>query len=413
MATYTLLNQGSSGSEVKKLQQALVDAGYDVGSSGVDGIYGSNTAAAVKQYQQANGLTVDGIAGNQTLNKLYDYGTAGTATSTPKFEYGSYTPSDAVKQAEAMLNQQLANKPAAYQSQYQASLNEIIDKILNREKFTYDLNGDALYQQYKDQYTQQGKMAMMDTMGQAAALTGGYGNSYAQSVGQQTYQGYLQNLNDIVPELYQMAYDRYNQEGNDLYNQYSLLGAQEEQDYGRYRDSVADWESERGFLYDNYNNERNYDYSMYADGRDFAYGMYADDRAQAQWQAEFDEAKRRYDQEYAASQAKSSDGGGNPVVVDDTPKQKVTITPSNADQKEAVGNPNTGFTGKTYSEAVAYMKSNGVNGAKASGVMTQDEWNRRKYSYQTTGQGNEAVKSFKTYSEYLTAYVNYAIQNKA
>ncbi len=388
MATYTLLNQGSSGSDVRKLQQKLIESGYDLGSSGADGIYGSKTAAAVRQYQQANGLGVDGIAGDLTLGKLYGASdtstepTASAAPSAPKFEYSDYTESDTVKQAEAMLNQQLANKPSAYQSQYQAGLDDIINKILNREEFSYDLNGDALYQQYKDKFAQQGKMASMDVMGQAAAMTGGYGNSYAQQVGQQTYQGYLQNLNDIVPELYQMAYDRYNQEGNDLYNQYSLLGTQEEQDYGRYRDSVSDWESERGFLYDQYNSERNYDYSKYADDRDFNYGQFADDRSYSQWQAEFDEAKRRYDQEYADKQAKSSSssGGGNPVYtqpdVDDTPV--VDNTPAVDIESEL----NTLISrGATKSQINTYLRE-----ALNSGVITKEEYTKLKGIYAPAGK---------------------------
>jgi hypothetical protein len=109
-------------------------------------------------------------------------------------------------------------------------------------------------------------------------MTGGYGNSYAQSVGQQQYNAQLQNLNDIVPELYQMAYDKYNQEGQDLYNQYSMLGAQDERDYGRHRDSVSDWQAERDYLTGRYDTERNLDYSKYVDDRNFAYGKYADDR---------------------------------------------------------------------------------------------------------------------------------------
>ena len=66
-------------------------------------------------------------------------------------------------------------------------LRAVRDKVLNRSPFTYDMNEDMLYQQYKDSYTRQGKLAMQDTMGQAAALTGGYGNSYATTAGQQTY----------------------------------------------------------------------------------------------------------------------------------------------------------------------------------------------------------------------------------
>ena len=210
-----------------------------------------------------------------------------------------YLQSDAVRQAQDALRAQQSSRPGAYQSQWQQTLNDTLSKIQNREKFSYDLNGDALYQQYKDRYIQQGQQAMMDTMGQAAALTGGYGNSYAQSVGQQTYQGYLQGLNDKVPELYQLALQKYQQEGNDLMNQYGLLADRENTDYGRYRDQMSDYNSELERLYNIYNNERSYDY-----------GAYRDDIADSQWQAEFDEAKRRYDQEFALANGGSGGGSG-------------------------------------------------------------------------------------------------------
>ena len=218
---------------------------------------------------------------------------------TPKFEYADYTESDTVAQAKAMLDTQLNNKPAAYQSQWQNSLQETVNKIMNREKFSYDLNGDALYKQYKDQYTTQGKMAMMDTMGQAAAMTGGYGNSYASTVGNQAYQGYLQQLNDRVPELYQLALDKYNQEGQDMLNQYALLGEQENRDYSRYRDTVSDWNTERDYLTNRYDSERSYDYGKYSDERNFDYGVYADDVSNQWKQKEFDEALRQYNEQMA------------------------------------------------------------------------------------------------------------------
>ena len=131
-------------------------------------------------------------------------------------------------------------KKTGYQSPWEDQLKETANKILNREKFSYDLNGDALYKQYKDRYTQQGKQAMMDTMGQAAALTGGYGNSYAQSVGQQTYQGYMQGLTDKIPSLYQIALDKYTNEGNQMRDNMNLMMQQDEIGYGRYRDQLAD-----------------------------------------------------------------------------------------------------------------------------------------------------------------------------
>jgi hypothetical protein len=107
----------------------------------------------------------------------------------------------------------------------QSQLDDIMNAILNREKFSYNFNEDAFYQMYKDKYHKQGKMAAANVMGQAAALTGGYGNSYASTAGNQAYLGYLQNLNDVIPELYQMAYDKYSQEGQDMYNQYGMLSA--------------------------------------------------------------------------------------------------------------------------------------------------------------------------------------------
>ena len=71
MASVTNLKNGSSGSEVKKLQQALIKAGYDVGKTGADGVLGKNTEAAIKKYQKDNGLAVDGIAGKNTQGLLY------------------------------------------------------------------------------------------------------------------------------------------------------------------------------------------------------------------------------------------------------------------------------------------------------------------------------------------------------
>lgn len=192
---------------------------------------------------------------------------------------------------------QLATDLSAYEKQqpskwsggtYGKSVDAALQKILKRDKFQYDVNGDALYQQYKDRYMQQGKQAMMDTMGQAAALTGGYGNSYAQQVGQQAYQGYLQGLNDKVPELYKLALDRYNQEGTDLMNRYSLLADRSDKEYNRYRDSVSDWQTQRDYLANRYNNERNFDYTGFRD-------QVSDE----QWQKNFDDALRQYNENLA------------------------------------------------------------------------------------------------------------------
>lgn len=145
------------------------------------------------------------------------------------------------------------NAPAAYKpSAWQGKADDAMNEYLNRGPFQFDVNGDAMYQQLKDQYIQQGNMAMMDTMGQAAAMTGGYGNSYAQNVGQQAYHQQLNQLNNVVPELYAMAQDRYDQEGQDILNRYSLYSDREAQEYEKYQGELANWMSRGQELTDAY-----------------------------------------------------------------------------------------------------------------------------------------------------------------
>ena len=325
MAKYysSTLQKGSKGDEVKEWQNFLISQGYNLSA---DGIFGGKTYAATLAFQMDNGLTGDGIVGKDTWGKAgytpfsatsssaTSSSTASTPTAAPTakplpnsptydttswddtekgqaalgdynaakdkvnnygdFTYEDYKESDEVKGASDALNAHLANKPGEYQSQWQSQLDALMNSIMNREKFSYDVNEDALYQQYKDKYVQQGKLAMGDTMGQAAAMTGGYGNSYAQSVGQQAYQASLDNLNDIVPELYAMALDQYEREGQELYNQYGMVMDRENLDYGRYRDTVADWQTDRGYLTDRYDSERNFDYGKYVDDRNLDYSLH-------------------------------------------------------------------------------------------------------------------------------------------
>ena len=150
-----------------------------------------------------------------------------------KLAHGVVLKGVAEKKEDAVPDTSLGEKDGFYSPNTLLKQNALND-YMNRDPFNYDFNADALYQQYKDKYIQQGKMAMQDTMGQAAAMTGGYGNSYAQSVGQQAYAAQLQNLNDVVPELYQMALDNYNREGEEMLNKYALYNAEEQKDYERY-----------------------------------------------------------------------------------------------------------------------------------------------------------------------------------
>lgn len=291
-----------------------------------------------------------------------------TYTYTP-FQYQDYTKSDEVITAEtnkAKAEQALANYGDFTYSNADL-FKETMNKILNREKFSYDLNGDALYQQYKDKYIQQGKLAMADTMGQAAAMTGGFGNSYAATVGNQAYQASLQQLNDIVPELYQLAYDRYNQEEQSLYNQYGMLSNDRSMEYGMWGDKRNALVTDRDYYGTEANNAFNRDYGIYSDDRNLAYGEHtttegykyqdvADANAYDQWKTEYDEGVRQYNEQVAYQKSRDA-------VADSQWNQSFALQKQQANKSTTPSTPT--LTAKEYNEILQNAETYAANGQTA------------------------------------------------
>lgn len=180
----------------------------------------------------------------------------------------------------------LGDKPT-YESKYQNTIDDLLNKITNRESFSYDFNADPLYQQYKDNYTKLGNEASMNAVANVSNMTGGYGNSYAATAASQANQQYLTQLNNVIPELAQAAMDKYQMETSDLYNQYSAVGNAEDRLYGQYRDNVSDYYTDRDYYYNGYNNDRNYEYQQDRD-------KIADE----QWQKQFDYNQAINDRNY-------------------------------------------------------------------------------------------------------------------
>lgn len=143
------------------------------------------------------------------------------------------------------------NNPTG-QSDFYNQWKGLLEQYNNRDPFSYDMASDGLYQQYADQYTRLGSQAMQDTLGQAAALTGGYNSSYAQNAGQQAYQGYLDRLNDIVPELYEQARGLYAQEGDEILQKAQLAAQGYNQETADYWNNLNFW-SGRADQEQNYN----------------------------------------------------------------------------------------------------------------------------------------------------------------
>lgn len=185
-----------------------------------------------------------------------------------------------------------------YKSKYGDTVDELAADILNREAFSYDAESDPLYGQYKKQYTREGRRATEDTMGAAAAMTGGIPSSYAATAAAQAGNYYAAQLTDKIPELYQMAYNQYMNEHNMKLAELDAIRLLNDTEYSRYRDDVEDWKGDRNFAYGVYGDKYNRigddlqtarelqqtDYNRYNDehdkwdtNRDFEYGQFLDE----------------------------------------------------------------------------------------------------------------------------------------
>lgn len=146
----------------------------------------------------------------------------------------------ALRQAESILPD--------FTSSYDGVISKLYEQIVSRPAFQYDPLGDPLYRNYRTQMITEGSRAMRDTAGEASALTGGYGSTYAQSLGQQQYAQYLERLGRVMPELYEAAYKRYRDEGEDLWTQFSAARGLADSEVGRKQDRftmAADLEKQR------------------------------------------------------------------------------------------------------------------------------------------------------------------------
>ena len=189
----------------------------------------------------------------------------------------AYVQSDKVNKKEkdyyAYLKEQ---DPGAFSSEYTDKAKAALADIENMEDFKYNPATDVGYQAARKQYTRGGQQAMKDTLGAATELTGGYDNSYAQAAAQQTYNQYMTELANLMPQYEQQAYGRYQDQRAGKIDYYGMLVDAE----ARARD-----EHERKV--DRYNQNADRLYGEYMDAYNADYGAYQDAVAQDQWERTF------------------------------------------------------------------------------------------------------------------------------
>ena len=185
-----------------------------------------------------------------------------------------------------------------YNNRYDDTIQDLIQGILNREDFSYDPATDPLYQNYRKQYTREGQRATADTLGQAAAASGGIPSSYATTAAAQAGNYYAAQMTDKIPELYQLAYNQYLNDYNMQLSDLGVVQGAEQSDYGKYLDQLQQFNTDRAFDYnawlDQYNMTKDQlqtaqgleqlDYTKYLNelqqfntDREFGYGQHLDE----------------------------------------------------------------------------------------------------------------------------------------
>lgn len=350
---------------IYRVENGKAPAGLSAGDEVVTGggtyrITGVNADGSYQSQVSNKKQTTYNYKGQYTQRQspLLSQGVSGYTQNRLNGMEGGYTPGSAVQQAQAYLNQVQSRRPGEYQSQWDGELTELYNRIANRKPFSYDIGTDPVYQQYREQYQRQGRLAMQDTMGQAAALTGGYGSTYGEQVGQQAYNAYLQNLNDVVPDLYNAAYNRYRDEGTDLYNQYGLLSDRENQAYSRYRDAVNDYYADLSDARSAYDSAYSRDYNQWSDQLSY-------------WSQKAENENSAYLQQLAAqSRASGGSGGGSG---------------GSSKSKETTAQSGKGYIDNTYNKG-------GAGGVQSK---TYDQLKRGMYEWLAMGQKDKAYELFQ------------------
>lgn len=140
----------------------------------------------------------------------------------------------------------------SYENQYAEQQQALLDAIINRPDFSWSKEDDPQWSSYKKSYLREGDRATANALGQAAAASGGRPSTAAVTAATQAGDYYAAQLNDIIPTLYQQAYDRYLNEYNMSLQDLNAVNTQEQLDYAKYLDQLGQFNTDRNFAFNQY-----------------------------------------------------------------------------------------------------------------------------------------------------------------
>lgn len=172
-----------------------------------------------------------------------------------------------------------------YENTFAQQQKDLLDRILNREDFSWSKETDPQWSSYKKSYLREGDRATATALAQASAASGGRPSSHAVNAATQAGDYYATKLNDVIPTLYQQAYERYLDEYNMKLKDLNTVNQQEQLDYAKYLDRLGQFNTDRGFAYQNYADDYDRLRSQLADvqGQDqIDYARYLDEVSRQQ-----------------------------------------------------------------------------------------------------------------------------------
>lgn len=172
-----------------------------------------------------------------------------------------------------------------YENAFAQQQKDLLDRILNREDFSWSKETDPQWSSYKKSYLREGDRATANALAQASAASGGRPSSHAVNAATQAGDYYATKLNDVIPTLYQQAYERYLDEYNMKLKDLNAVNQQEQLDYAKYLDRLGQFNTDRGFAYQNYADDYDRLRSQLADvqGQDqIDYARYLDEVSRQQ-----------------------------------------------------------------------------------------------------------------------------------
>lgn len=140
----------------------------------------------------------------------------------------------------------------SYENRFQQKQQELLDAALKRDPFSWSKETDPQYGSYKKTYLREGERATADALAKASAASGGRPSSFAVNAATQAGDYYATKLSDVIPTLYQQAYERYLKDYQMKLSDLNAVNQQEQMDYAKYLDQLGQFNTDRNFDYNNY-----------------------------------------------------------------------------------------------------------------------------------------------------------------